>query len=667
MTTSLRRFQLATTFFFCTLQYIAPAQHTEVNCSHAKRFEYTHQANLNTFAGRTSAGEDYDVTFYFLDIEADNFSVAIHANVEMKARSLTSALSTVVVDLSSYLTVDSVFVNNVKSDFTHENDAVAIFAPASIGEGQFFTTRIYYRGTPATGGFFSGISNGFSQTFGAQATWTLSEPLNAKDWFACKQVLTDKADSADIFITVPSHLKAGSNGLLTNVTDLPDNKKRFEWKTRYPIAYYLISMAIADYQEYNTTATVNGKEILVQHFLYNHPDVLPLFQDDLDEVNDMLAYFSDAYGTYPFADEKYGHAMAPFGGGMEHQTMSTMGTFNFTLDAHELGHQWFGDNVTCATWQDIWINEGFARYSEYLALEHLRSKTTADVWMSDNYQNVISQPSGSVYVPSQFATNENRIFDFRLTYNKGGALLHMIRNIVNDDALFFHTLRSFQENFKDSVATGDDFKVVLEQTTGTDFDDFFNDWYYGEGYPVYSAKWNHDSDTLYIGLTQTASNAAVTPFFHNPVDIRVNFEGGSHEIIRLYPGENVQSFARYYSDNLPIVSIGLDPGYWLLKKTNGIVRDFTLQAPEPPITSLEQALRSNFTFYPNPVAETLTIASTESGTFGVEVVDMHGRIIHTYRSLDQITSINTTSFPPGLMLLRLTTARGSFFQKVVKE
>ena len=666
MTTSLQRFQIATTLFFCTLQYIAPAQHTEVNCFHAKRFEYSQQTNLNTFAGRTSAGEDYDVTFYFLDIEADNTSIAIHANVEMKARSLTSVLSTIIVDLSSYLTVDSAFVNNVKADFTHENDEVAIFAPSSVSEGQFFTTRIFYHGTPSTGGFFSGISNGFSQTFGTQATWTLSEPLNAKDWFACKQVLTDKADSADIFITVPSHLKAGSNGLLTNITDLPDNKKRFEWKTRYPIAYYLISMAIADYQEYNTTATVNGKEILIQNFLYNHPDVLPSFQDDLDEVSDMLVYFSDAYGTYPFADEKYGHAMAPFGGGMEHQTMSTMGTFNFTLDAHELGHQWFGDNVTCATWQDIWINEGFARYSEYLALEQFRSEWEIYQWLEADYNNVLKTPSGSVYVPAESATDENRIFDFRLTYSKGGALLHMIRNIVNNDEVFFETLQAFQKSFKDSVATGDDFKAVLEETSGMDFSDFFNEWYYGEGYPIYKAHWNHDADTLYIALSQTTSTTT-TPFFHNPVDIRVNFEDGSFEIRRVLPTEAGGIQKLYTSSEVQVTGIMIDPERWLLKKVSEITRDFSLTAPEQPVTSLEESLRKTFTFYPNPTSEFLTIETTSTRGFSVEIIDAYGKILSMHESSAPLFLVNTTDVSSGLFLLKISTDKGSFYQKIIKK
>ncbi|HYG04015.1 MAG TPA: M1 family aminopeptidase [Chryseosolibacter sp.] len=641
------------------------AQDSQATCSHAKRFSFESNTGYANNA-RSNENDNYDVTFYFVDIQADNLSVSINANVEMKARVVTPTLSTVLVDLSGYLIVDSVLINNVRSEFTHEDDQVRITTPSELTEGEFFTSKIYYRGTPETGGFFSGISNGFSQTFGAQATWTLSEPLNAKDWFACKQVLTDKADSAYIFVTVPDHLKAGSNGLLTNITELPDNKHRFEWKTRYPIAYYLISLAIADYQEYNVTATVNDKEILVQNFLYDHPNVLPSFKNDLDEVTDMLVYFSEAYGMYPFADEKYGHAMAPFGGGMEHQTMSTMGTFNFTLDAHELGHQWFGDNVTCATWQDIWINEGFARYSEYLALEHLRSETVAKFWMSENYSNVVSLPTGSVYVPVESATNENRIFDFRLTYNKGGALVHMIRNIVDNDPVFFNMLRTFQETYKDSVATGDDFKRVLEETSQIDFDAFFNEWYYGEGYPTYSARWNHDSDTLYVNLTQTASSNA-TPFFHNPVDLRVNFEGGSSQIIRFYPDEDTTLHAMYMTDELPVTGLSIDPNSWLLKKIGLVDRDHSLKAPSPPITSLEETLRNKFMIYPNPVDETLRIETADSNFFRVEMMDIHGKLLGTHEAQKSLSEINTSSLPAGLFLIRITTESGSFFKKMVKK
>jgi len=177
-------------------------------------------------------------------------------------------------------------------------------------------------------------------TWGNQVTWTLSEPFSAYEWFACKQSLKDKADSCDVNITLPSNSMAGSNGLLINTVNLGATK-RFEWKHRYPIDYYLISISVAEYVEYNVYANPVGatNPILIHNFIHNNSGTLPNFQTDINETADFMELFSDLYGMYPFADEKYGHCMAPLSGGMEHQTMTTQGFFNAGLTSHELAHQ----------------------------------------------------------------------------------------------------------------------------------------------------------------------------------------------------------------------------------------------------------------------------------------------------------------------------------------
>ncbi len=235
---------------------------------------------------------------------------------------------------------------------------------------------------------------------------------------------------------------AGSQGLLTNVSVLDNNQLRYEWKSNYPIAYYLISFAVSDYQEYNIYAKPEGLEndsILVQNFIYNHPNYLNSYKTNIDATAPMIELFSDLYAMYPFKDEKYGHCITQLGGGMEHQTMSTMGGFSFGLVAHELGHMWFGDNVTCATWSDIWVNEGFATYTDYLANEKLISWNAGQNFMISTQNNVMSQSGGSVYVPPSEATPDNiwRIFSGRLSYDKGAAIIHVLRHELNDDDLFF--------------------------------------------------------------------------------------------------------------------------------------------------------------------------------------------------------------------------------------
>ncbi len=175
--------------------------------------------------------------------------------------------------------------------------------------------------------------------------------------------------------------------------------------------------------------------------------------------------------------------MAPMGGGMEHQTMTTLHDFSFYLVAHELAHQWFGDFITCGNWQDIWINEGFASYLEYVAAQELLGQAAADEWMANAMSIALRETSGSVYVPEERVDDTYRLFDYGLTYKKGATLLHMIRFILDDDALFFSTLKVYLEAYGNGLATGADFQEILESESGMDFSCFFDQWYYGEGFP----------------------------------------------------------------------------------------------------------------------------------------------------------------------------------------
>src|SRR5690606_452711 len=346
-------------------------------------------------------------------------------------------------------------------------------------------------------------------------------PFSAYEWWPCKQVLTDKADSVEVWITTDATNKAGSNGLLQQVVSLPNNKARYEWKSRYPINYYLISVSVARYVEYSIYANPTGapQPILIQNYIYDNPQTLPNFQNDINQTADMLEAFSDLFGLYPFHEEKYGHCMAPISGGMEHQTMTTQGFFEFTLTAHELMHQWFGNYVTCASWEDIWLNEGFATYGEYLAYEKLVSRAAADNYMNSVHNNVKSQPGGSVYVAD--IANENRIFSSRLSYNKGSTLVHTLRYLVNDDNLFFVALREFLFQFRFGTATSADLISVLESEIGMDFSDFVNQLFYGEGFPTYDVKWNYKNGNLYVENNQSVSAAATTPLFTLPVEYRL--------------------------------------------------------------------------------------------------------------------------------------------------
>ena len=368
------------------------------------------------------------------------------------------------------------------------NDATAALAQPAAANA-LADARIYYHGT-APSGNSAAIGNGFNnrsqvRVNGVSApfnvTWSLSEPFAAHEWFPCKQVLTDKADSSDVWVTTTLPNKVGSNGVLARTVALPNNKVRYEWKSRHPIDYYLISVAVAPYLETTSYAhPAGGPTVPIVNYVYNQ-NTLNYYQGEINRTAGFIENYSALCGLYPFADEKYGHSMAPLGGGMEHQTMTTQDGFNFTLTAHELFHQWFGDNVTCASWEDIWLNESFASYGEYLSLQALATPADARGWM-DNAHTYAQRSNGTVFVPD--TANVNRIFDYYLSYKKGAGVVHMLRYLLNDDTKFFRACAPTRPSTAAARPAPPTCRRVFEAEAGRPLGYFFQQWFRGRATPA---------------------------------------------------------------------------------------------------------------------------------------------------------------------------------------
>jgi hypothetical protein len=312
--------------------------------------------------------------------------------------------------------------------------------------------------------------------------------------------------------------------------------------------------------------------------------------------------------------------------------MTTLVNFSFLLVAHEMAHQWFGDYVTCKTWQDIWMNEGFASYAEYLADQYLVSQTEADSWMARTQSYVMSLPGGSVYLPESSARDEDRIFDNRLTYSKGAAIIHMIRQEVDNDSLFFEVLRTYLHQYQNRTASGMDFKQTLEQVTGKNFDQFFDQWYVGSGYPIHTLSWYQEKDTLYVNSLQTVSSS--TPFFNVKVDYRIIL--ADHDTLISHRQEsNFDTWKVYLPGK--VTQLQVDPDHWLLMQVSGI----------NPITGREASDR--FTITPNPTRDRITLRFSEpvSG-YTVYLSDSIGRIVYTGQSNSSKMLLNVSRFKDGL-------------------
>jgi hypothetical protein len=519
--------------------------------------------------------EKYDVKYLKLDIAVETANTYI-SGTALTVVEVLQPMDSFVTELKSNMIVDSVFINGIKMNFQRGSDHVFVPLSPVLPIGSAVTALIYYKGTVNSGAVYAGTisSNGLSYTA------SLSESYQAREWFPVKQILRDKIDSADTWITTDQANKAGSNGILTGVDFLPGSKKRYKWKSRYPMNYYMPSFSVGNYMEYINYAKpveMAPDSILVQHYIADNETYLTSIKTNLDKTPPFLEKFSELFGLYPFKNEKYGHAQANIGGGMEHQTMSTMNSFGSTLIAHELGHQWWGDNVTCATWNHIWLNEGFASYSEYLAVEKLPllfPTTSPAAYMQSVHNNVLSQPAGSVYVPNASIFDENRIFSGRLSYNKGSAIIHNLRFEIQNDNLFFQTLKNYQQQYKGSTATADDFKLVAETTSGKNLTDFFNQWYYGEGYPTFNITYIRETpDSVILIVNESVSAPTITPFFKGLYEFKITSAQGD-TTVKAYVTANNQQFKFKY--NKTPNGVIVDPNNWVLNNTGSIINGGTI-------------------------------------------------------------------------------------------
>jgi aminopeptidase N len=649
-------------FLIATIGEIRGQSGPEICSQHHDRYcrHYAEEDFVPKFAWRndwqSQLVHKYDVTFYHLDINVSHTSVSVGGTVHIHARVVAPVLDTFAFELITAHTISQIVFNGALiSNFSRIGDNVLV--PVSpVQQGQSFVASITYQGTPPTGGFFSGVSNAYNSQYQKSVTWSLSEPFAAKDWFPVKQDLNDKADSVWVFLTSPAGTKAGSQGLLTNVVNLPDGKVRHEWKSRYPIAYYLISFAVADYQDYSIYAkpqAMNGDSVLVQNYIYNHVNYLPQQKNNIDKVVPMIELFSELFTLYPFHQEKYGHSITQLGGGMEHQTMTTLGSFSFNLVAHELGHMWFGDNVTCATWSDIWINEGFATYSNYLAQYYINGAQSGNSFMVSTQNNVMSQPDGSVYIPPSEINPNNvwRIFNGRLSYDKGAAIIHVMRHEINNDSLFFAVLKTFQTQYKDSTATGEDFKQVAQQVTGMDFEQFFNQWYYGEGFPRYSIVWWMEGDNVRMNISQTTT--ASTPLFKMHMSYRLNFSDGTSQMIRLFQNANLMQFT--VPVNKQVTSIQVDPLNWTFEQVTGIT-----------VGTSEQYKDVFFSIGPNPTrGGAFVYLPEESAPADIIVADVGGKIVMKAAIPLHQTRYELPVLPPGLYFVTISRNGASHTEKLV--
>lgn len=650
-------------FFYSFAQLVAQQHYcSDYKSKRGIKSISTAGTRARTAAGTVPPETKYDLKFYHLNLNVERNTRYISGNVLSKAKVVAASLDSFAFVLHVNHTIDSVYVNGAKRNFIRRDSLVLATAGTPIPQNTVFDAIVYYRGSSPTGGgaaIGDGYSTGTSTSWGNQVSWSLSESLCAYQWFPCKQDLTDKIDSSWVFATTDSANMVGSNGLLKNVVSI-GSKKRYEWKSRYPIDYYLISVATAKYRAYNFYAKpqyLAPDSILIQNFVYDNAIYNTSWNTQktaLNKIKQTLEMECKLYGMYPFYKEKYGHSMAPFSGGMEHQTMTSLGFFDFEIDAHELGHQWWGDNVTCKAWKDIFINEGWASYTEYLCDQYLGSISgnSASNKMNTVHNSVMSQPGGSSYFTNADTMDASVIFDSRLTYDKGSAIIHSLRYEINNDSTFFNAIRSFQNTYRGSTASVIDFRNFMQTYTGMSFVQFFNQWYYGEGYPTFDVKWNQAGHTFVMQSTQTQSMPSSVPLFKTPVDYRISRTAMADTLVRLQHNTGVENYT--LSLNGIVTGITVDPGNWILNKVIGPVKDASLT------TGIETQTKEEALVFvgPNPTSSELNVYLYHNTKATVEIVDLAGKMVLT-KTIEAQAEFDISKFANGVYVVTIKNNEGA--------
>lgn len=646
-------FAITITSLFAQITEAGGEEHADIAAKERRAYQRLRDVfETRSIDSFSVASENFDVHHYRCEWQIDPAVRFIQGKVTVSF-SVKTPSDNIVLDLSAHLMVDSVVYHGSTTIFERRsNDGLLIRFPGTLQKGIKDSVIIYYQGIPdplRTGAFYQGVYRGLP------SVWTLSEPYGSKQWWPCKNGLTDKADSIDIIVICPDVNTSSSNGVVHSEI-LARGQRITHFKHRYPIASYLVAIAISQYNIERDSVQIGNRQMPVLTYAYSWsaPDY---FKPAVKVSKLCLQKFSDLFGIYPFYKEQYCQTQWGVNGGMEHQTNSFIIDGRPELVSHELGHQWFGNKVTCGSWQDIWLNEGFATYTTNIYYEHFDT-TQLRPTLQRLINSITSQPGGSVWVAD--TTSSSRLFSARLTYNKGAYVVHMLRWVLGD-SVFFKGVRRYLDNgaVTYSFARTSDLRKVLEEESGKNLEAFFQEWVYGEGYPDYHAEWSQNNNNwIKVKLNQTTSHTSVG-FYEMPVMITA--KSGSREstfvVDHRYSGQEFWLNAGYAVDSLII-----DPKLWILSKNK---------------TSSKingNIIPNEVKIYPNPAPGELKISlkNPSDKKLSIQLLNVLGQVLYQKEiqtaGNDELIHVPLTGLQKGIYLLKLQSERSiKYTQQILHD
>ena len=596
------------------------------------------------------------VNLYHCYISPYPFSFTASDIVKFK---VDSSLNKIKLNADTTLIIDSVSLAGVS--FTHPYDTLTIQLNRTYNVGEIATVKIYYRHKNVQDyAFYS--NTGF--------VFTDCEPEGARKWFPCWDHPSDKA-LFELTAKVKSNVKLGSNGVLADST-LSGDTLTYHWISSQNIATYLMVM----------TSKINYQlDMGYWHRLSNPADSIPMrYYFNAGEnpapiiaiLPGMTTYYSQNFADYPFDKTGIATLNGDFQwGGMENQTLISLcpGCWSESLVAHEFAHQWFGDLITCGTWADIWLNEGFATWTEAFWQENSGGYTAykadinndANYYLSANSGWAISNPAWAVTTPPV-----NTLFDYSITYMKGACVLHQLRYVLGD-SLFFVTMKAYaaDTNFRFKSATIQDFNAKVNQVTGMDYNWFFNEWIFQPNHPVYQNTYEFQNLggnqwKVKFLMKQAQTN---TSFFKMPVEVLVRFIDGTDSTLRVMNDTNNQMFSWIFMKQ-PTFFL-FDPNRQIVLKAGNTIVGTDNSSPKFAGVTLAQNFpnpANNFTRIKYEIDETTLVT--------IEISDMLGMVLmHPVSSLQSAgmheIMFDCSVLSAGTYLYKLTTSHNVAVKKLV--
>jgi aminopeptidase N len=569
----------------------------------------------------------YDVLNYRLNLDIYNCfktSVRTFTGTEQITFRVDSTLNSIQLNaVYTSIGIDSArLLSGTSLGFTHSSttNMLTINLDRTYNPGETVNIVLRYNHKNVADGSFN-VGSGY--------VFTDCEPEGAREWFPCWDKPSDKA-TFDITLKVPSNVQIGSNGKLADSTASADTIW-YHWNSRDPLSTYL--------------AVLTGKtnylcDIVWWHKLSNPNDSIPLrlYYSSGENITPtktalpgMTTIFSQLFGEHPF--EKDGFAsVSSYGGGMENQTLTTISpswSSVTSLISHEYAHQWFGDMITCGTWADLWLNEGFATYMEAIYKEQTTGYSTYKSNILSNASSYISgNPGWPIYNPAWAITTPptGTLFNGPITYYKGSCVLHMLRYTIGD-SLFFAGFKAYATdtaNFKMKNALTDDFTAKMSSVAGQDLTWFIDEWVKQPNHPAYQNTYNianlGSNYRINFVARQTLSN---TVFHKMPIVLKFSFSTGADTSVRVMNDINNQMFSFYF--NRQPTAVVFDPNNDIVLKTA------TLTVGVENVSNIIPKKFAVYQNYPNPFNPSTSIKfDIPKNTFvTLKVYDVLGKEVAT--------------------------------------